>query len=190
MNLPLFDCCLPCRGSRDHRPVCIYFPHIASRFPFLPLVVFFPFLWFGCPSSSLLCPFPSSAVQKSLGNGRRESAVWGNGEHGFPSVQRTFPSLIFLECSTFLRNVVVGLHLKLPFTPWLPRGLGSLLGTYGRLLPIGFGPYSRLVSLAITQCLLGPLWAVVLWASPDHVFCLPLGLLQMALVDCLWSAIT
>ena len=35
MNLPLFDCCLPCRGSRNHhRPVCIYSPHIVSRFSF------------------------------------------------------------------------------------------------------------------------------------------------------------
>jgi hypothetical protein len=71
-----------------------------------------------------------------------------------------------------------------------PVGWAYYLRTYGRVLPIGFGLYSRLISLAVAQCLLGPLWAVVLWASLDHVTCLPLGLLQMVLMDCLWSAIT
>ena len=35
MNLPLLDCCLSYRGSRNHhRPVCIYSPHIVFGFPF------------------------------------------------------------------------------------------------------------------------------------------------------------
>uniref|UniRef100_A0A2N9I0G9 Uncharacterized protein n=1 Tax=Fagus sylvatica TaxID=28930 RepID=A0A2N9I0G9_FAGSY len=96
----------PNGGSRDHRPVCIYSPHIASRKALATVGVSLP----------------------------SEETV----------------NMAFLQS-----------------------------------LPIGFGLYSRLISLAVTQCLLGSLWAVVLWASLDHVTCLPLGLLQMALVDCL-----
>jgi hypothetical protein len=66
MNLPLFDCCLPCRGSRDHRPVCIYSPHIASRFPFCLWLCSFRF----CDSAAhlLVCraPFPRLLCRKAL----------------------------------------------------------------------------------------------------------------------------
>jgi hypothetical protein len=55
MNLPLFDCCLPCRGSRDHhRPVCVYSPHIVSRLPFV-FGCALSILWFCCSLSSLPC---------------------------------------------------------------------------------------------------------------------------------------
>uniref|UniRef100_A0A2N9I4C0 Reverse transcriptase domain-containing protein n=1 Tax=Fagus sylvatica TaxID=28930 RepID=A0A2N9I4C0_FAGSY len=66
----------PNGGSRDHRPVCIYSPHIASRFPFCLWLCSFRF----CDSAAhlLVCraSFPSSAVQKSLGNGRQKVGIY------------------------------------------------------------------------------------------------------------------
>uniref|UniRef100_A0A2N9H956 Uncharacterized protein n=1 Tax=Fagus sylvatica TaxID=28930 RepID=A0A2N9H956_FAGSY len=121
----------PNGGSRDHRPVCIYSPHIASRKALATVGVSLP----------------------------SEETV----------------NMAFLQAPS-----EITLYL-----PDFPVGWAYYLRTYGRSLPIGFGLYSRLISLAVTQCLLGSLWAVVLWASLDHVTCLPLGLLQMALVDCL-----
>jgi hypothetical protein len=83
----------------------------------------------------------------------------------FLQIQRSF---LFYSSGVFhpFKGCSNRLHLKLLFAPWASRGLGSLLVTYGRLLPITLGPYSRLVSLEITQCFLGPSWAVVLWAFP------------------------
>uniref|UniRef100_A0A2N9I7C3 Aminotransferase-like plant mobile domain-containing protein n=1 Tax=Fagus sylvatica TaxID=28930 RepID=A0A2N9I7C3_FAGSY len=124
-----------CRpGSRDHRPVCIYSPHIASRFPFCLWLCSFRF----CDSAAhlLVCcaPFPRLLCRKALAT----------------------------ECSSRAPSEIT------LYSPDFPVGWAYYLRTYGRLLPIGFGLYSRLISLAVTQCLLGPLWAVVLWASLDH----------------------
>uniref|UniRef100_A0A2N9IG10 STAS domain-containing protein n=1 Tax=Fagus sylvatica TaxID=28930 RepID=A0A2N9IG10_FAGSY len=56
----------PNGGSRDHRPVCIYSPHIASRFPFCLWLCSFRF----CDSAAhlLVCraPFPRLLCRKAL----------------------------------------------------------------------------------------------------------------------------
>ena len=133
MNLPLFDCCLQCRGSRNHhRPVCIYSPHIVSRFPFCLWLCSFRFcdsaahllvcrarevagmaasfihvlprlpfcLWLKLYSSceSAVAPFPCLPCGKVLATVigiRCESAIWGNGEQRFSSVQGAFPFFWF-----------------------------------------------------------------------------------------------
>uniref|UniRef100_A0A2N9HJ25 Aminotransferase-like plant mobile domain-containing protein n=1 Tax=Fagus sylvatica TaxID=28930 RepID=A0A2N9HJ25_FAGSY len=144
----------PNGGSRSHRPVCIYSPYIASRFPFCLWLCSFRF----CDSAAhlLVCraPFPSSAVQKSLGNGR---------------------------------NVVVGLHLKLPFTPDFPVGWDSFIGDLWQIAPNRFWALQQ-TDFSCNKH--SAFWArcglLCFGTSPDHVTCLPLGLLQMVLVDCLW----
>ena len=44
------------------------------------------------------------------------------------------------------------------------------------MLPLTLRPNSRPVSLAITQYLLGPSWAIVLWAFPKSCHLSPFGL--------------
>ena len=121
-------------------------------------------------------------MRKSLGNRHwhQESAVRGNGGPGFSSVQRAFS---FLNSSgVFYLSKGYGNRApsEITFYPLTSPWAGLIVENLWQIALNKFWLHSRLVPLAIAQCLLGPSWAVVLWASPDHVTCLALGLLQMA----------
>ena len=62
-------------------------------------------------------------------------------------------------------------------SPWA----GLIIGNLWQIALNKFWALQQTSSSCNNTVPVGPSWAVVLWASPDHVTCLPLGLLQTAL---------